>query len=158
MVKRNSFQSQTAEKSLSHSTKRVKSPNAHPSELVQIIVYQLAVGFDESSELVQVSRLNLLELLGSSTHLLLEVVPRYNVFVGEYLKKISRNSCLALTLQRLSFKHTCIRSGPLTQCFSVSLFVKYHWFARWANPSPLVGEIFFSSLTPSNSFVSVLDP
>ena len=34
---------------------------SHPSELVQIIVYQLAVGLDESSELVQVSRLNSLE-------------------------------------------------------------------------------------------------
>ena len=111
---------------LSHKERKI-AKCSHPSELVQIIVYQLAVGFDESSELVQVSRLNLLELLRSSTHLLLEVVPRYNVFVGEYLKiKISRNSCLALILQRLSFKHTCIRSGPLTQCFSVSLFVKYH--------------------------------
>ena len=39
---------------------------------------------------------------------------------------------------------------PLTQFFSVSFFVKNHWFAWRTNQWPLIGEILFSSVPPSN--------
>ena len=40
-------------------------------------------------------------------------------------------------------------------CF---LFVKNHWFTWRANQWPLIKETLFSSVPPSNSLVSVLDP
>ena len=51
-----------------------------------------------------------------------------------------------------------IQVWPLTQFFLFPFCKRNHWFAWRANQWPLIREILFSSVPPSNSLVSVLDP
>ena len=78
---------------------------SHPSELVQIIVYQLTVSLDESPQLSEVSSFDVLKLLGGCCHFLFKVVPGHGVLVHQALVILLGLSHFGLALFQLFGVH-----------------------------------------------------